>query len=111
MIKSHIGIMPLDEGEASEGKCGFKLIQYLSVGLPIVGSAVGMNRHIINDSVGRSVKGFEPETWAKAIMEIVRNNESYNQFCRNAVKLWVNNFSYENVLHNWETLVSGTNTN
>ncbi len=46
-----IGLMPLTHDEWSEGKCGFKLIQYLSLGIPAVSSSVGVNKKIIEQGV------------------------------------------------------------
>lgn len=47
--KIDIGIMPLIDNEWTKGKCGFKLIQYGSIGIPSLGSDVGVNREIISD--------------------------------------------------------------
>jgi glycosyltransferase involved in cell wall biosynthesis len=44
-----IGIMPLRDDPWSRGKCGFKLIQYLACGLPVVASPVGVNSQIVVD--------------------------------------------------------------
>lgn len=44
-----IGIMPLEDTEWAKGKCGFKLIQYLAIGIPAVASPVGVNVQIIRD--------------------------------------------------------------
>lgn len=41
-----IGIMPLDDTEWNQGKCGFKLIQYMAVGAASVASPVGVNQKI-----------------------------------------------------------------
>lgn len=46
-----IGLMPLTNDEWSEGKCGFKLIQYLALGMPAVSSPVGVNKIIIEDGI------------------------------------------------------------
>ncbi|RAL20520.1 hypothetical protein DL240_17115 [Lujinxingia litoralis] len=45
-----VGIMPLVENAATRGKCGFKLLLYMSAGLPVVASAVGANRTILEGS-------------------------------------------------------------
>jgi glycosyltransferase involved in cell wall biosynthesis len=42
-----IGIMPLLDTDWERGKCGYKLIQYMAVGLPIVASPIGINEEII----------------------------------------------------------------
>jgi len=43
----HVGIMPLKSDPWSEGKCGFKALQYLSLGIPALVSPVGVNRNIV----------------------------------------------------------------
>jgi len=44
-----VGIMPLPDTPWARGKCGFKLIQYMACGLPVVASAVGANLDIVED--------------------------------------------------------------
>lgn len=44
-----IGVMPLTPDAWSDGKCGFKLIQYLALGIPAVASPVGVNKDIIQE--------------------------------------------------------------
>jgi glycosyltransferase involved in cell wall biosynthesis len=46
-----IGVMPLTDDPWSRGKCGFKLIQYMACGLPVVASPVGVNADIVKDGV------------------------------------------------------------
>lgn len=45
--QAHVGIMPLLDTPWEQGKCGFKLIQYMAAGLPVIGSDVGMNKDIV----------------------------------------------------------------
>jgi glycosyltransferase involved in cell wall biosynthesis len=44
-----MGIMPLSGDEWARGKSGYKLIQYMACGLPVVASPVGVNRDIVID--------------------------------------------------------------
>ncbi len=46
-----VGVMPLFEDRWSQGKCGFKIIQYLGVGVPAVCTPVGINRDVVEDGV------------------------------------------------------------
>ena len=51
-----IGIMPLSDEPFERGKCGYKLIQYMACGKPVVASPVGANKVIVRDGV----EGFLP---------------------------------------------------
>jgi glycosyltransferase involved in cell wall biosynthesis len=46
-----IGIMPLSDGPWERGKCGFKIIQYMAAGKPVVASPVGANLHIVEPGI------------------------------------------------------------
>ena len=43
-----IGIMPLDDSPWARGKCSFKMLQYMALGLPVVVSPVGMNAEVLS---------------------------------------------------------------
>jgi glycosyltransferase involved in cell wall biosynthesis len=42
-----IGIMPLMDGPFERGKCGYKLVQYMAAGLPVIASPIGVNNQIV----------------------------------------------------------------
>lgn len=67
-----VGIMPLTDSAWEKGKCGYKLIQYMACGIPVVASNIGANIDIIE----HGKNGFlvsSLEQWDKAI-EILRKN-------------------------------------
>lgn len=67
-----VGIMPLPDAPWERGKCGYKLIQYMACGLPVVASPVGVNRDIVR----QGENGFLAETadeWAEALSALARD--------------------------------------
>ena len=65
-----VGLMPLDDSLWSRGKCGYKLIQYMACGLPVVASPVGVNCQIVEDGVNGFLASSETE-WREAIRTLL----------------------------------------
>lgn len=72
-LKGHIGLMPLYTTEFEKGKGGFKLIQYLSVGLPSIATAIGINNNILTPECGSLIETLEDEKWSKEIVTLARD--------------------------------------
>ncbi len=51
LLLMDIGIMPLDNTEWEKGKCGFKAIQYMALGVPALVSPVGVNTKIVDHGI------------------------------------------------------------
>ncbi|OSO97094.1 hypothetical protein B7O87_01040 [Cylindrospermopsis raciborskii CENA303] len=66
----NIGIMPLDNSPFIHGKCGYKLIQYMACGLPVVASPVGVNTKIIEHGVNGFLAGTLME-WETALERLL----------------------------------------
>jgi glycosyltransferase involved in cell wall biosynthesis len=65
-----IGIMPLPDDPWSRGKCGFKLVQYMACGLPVVASPVGVNPGIVGKA---GLLASSPEEWKQALLKLLGN--------------------------------------
>jgi glycosyltransferase involved in cell wall biosynthesis len=61
----HVGIAPLADGPWERGKCGYKVIQYMAAGRPVVGSPVGANTSIIVPGTGFLAR--DAQEWISAL--------------------------------------------
>jgi len=65
-----IGIMYLPDNPFTRGKCGFKLIQYMSLAKPVVASPVSANLEIVNHGVNGYLAA-TMEDWYKYIIRLL----------------------------------------
>lgn len=70
LLRLNIGVMPLTADPWSEGKCGFKLIQYLSLGIPAVASPVGVNPEIVDHGRNGYIAGNGPD-WESYLKQLL----------------------------------------
>ena len=61
-----IGIMPLSDDLWERGKCGYKLIQYMACGKPVVAAPVGVNSVIVRHGVNGFLANTESE-WTDSL--------------------------------------------
>jgi glycosyltransferase involved in cell wall biosynthesis len=67
-----IGVMPLSNDLWSKGKCGLKILQYYSVGVPVVCTPVGINQDIVT----HGVNGFwalNEGQWEEGLVALVQD--------------------------------------
>jgi len=67
-----IGIMPLPDNELAKGKGGYKLLQYMAIGIPCVGSPVGINSVLIKEGVNGYFADSE-EQWYDKLQMLINN--------------------------------------
>lgn len=102
MRESHIGIMPLSNTIYNKGKGGFKLVQYISIGLPCIGSNVGFNEHVISSECGFLVDN--SNDWINAIIDL-SDKRKWCKCSELAYHHWCNEFSYDKNLEIWSSLI------
>ena len=106
VLESNIGIMPLKESNHTLGKGGFKLIQYISTGLPVISSNVGYNKEIFKDDIGYLIKDDKNiSSWADAIVSLSINKDKWIKCSNNALKVWEDNFNAYDVLEYWKSIL------
>ena len=67
-----IGIMPLLDTPWEAGKCGYKLIQYMACGLPVVGSDIGVNPDIVPHGQCGYLAS-TPQQWLAALTSLLQD--------------------------------------
>ena len=87
-----IGIMPLPDDDWSKGKCGFKLLQYIAVGVPSIASPVGVNNDIIIDNKTGWIAKTEND-WLEKLSFLLKNSEERKSVVEKATEHLEKNYS------------------
>lgn len=74
-----IGIMPLIDSPWERGKCGYKLIQYMACGIPVIASPVGENVNIVSNSNSGYLASNTNE-WVDCLDKLITSHKTYNSF-------------------------------
>jgi glycosyltransferase involved in cell wall biosynthesis len=67
-----IGIMPLTDSPWERGKCGFKLIQYMACGLPVVASPIGVNNQIVENGINGFLAN-DAREWLESLRKLLKD--------------------------------------
>ncbi len=68
LLRGDIGIAPTPDDPWTRGKCGFKIIQYMAAGLPVIASPVGANAEIVTSNCG--ILATSSLEWVEAIVQL-----------------------------------------
>ncbi len=105
LCRGDIGIAPTPNDRWTLGKCGFKIVQYMAAGLPVIASPVGANGQIVLP--GQT--GFlpeEPAEWADAVA-ILAADTAKRQAMGAAARARVEEcFSIARAVDFWTTMLS-----
>jgi glycosyltransferase involved in cell wall biosynthesis len=94
----HIGLMPLEDDPWAKGKCAFKALQYMALGIPALVSPVGMNTEVVTDDVNGYVCT-TPADWEASLRRLLDDNALRTRLGRAARQTVEGRYS---VVSNWE---------
>ena len=89
-----IGIMPLYDNPYNRGKCGFKLLQYMALGIPTVSSPVGVNNQIIKHGENGFL-AYSSKDWIKSIQILIENYNIYKKIHAKSITKVFESYSFK----------------
>lgn len=97
-----IGIYPLPDELWVLGKGGGKALQYMSLMIPVVGTAIGESNKIVDDSVnGYLIPVLDSEDWFKKIMNLVEDETLRVKLGENGRKKVAEEYSLKRNFHKY----------
>jgi glycosyltransferase involved in cell wall biosynthesis len=107
LIRGDIGIAPTPEDRWTLGKCGFKIVQYMAAGLPVIASPVGANREFVLPSETGYLPG-NPAEWIDAIAALAENPAKRQSLGFAARKRVEQHFCLDSAADFWADLLAKT---
>ncbi|MDA3876071.1 MAG: glycosyltransferase family 4 protein [Halothiobacillus sp.] len=89
-----IGIMPLPDSPWEKGKCGYKLIQYMACGIPVIASPVGVNVAIVGTCQCGLLAANVAE-WEAALAQLLESSALRHQMGRAGRQAVENRYSLQ----------------
>lgn len=89
-----VGLMPLPDDDWTRGKCSYKMLLYLSCGVPVVVSPVGMNAQVL----AQAEVGFGAGTadaWVEALLALIDDAAFRQSAGRRGVELVATRYSVD----------------
>jgi len=89
-----IGIMPLDMNAWSEGKGGYKILQYMSMNIPSIVTPVGINKKLIQNGFN-GYKVDNTKEWYEKLLVLINDEQLRYEMGNNARKAVLDKYSFE----------------
>ena len=97
-----VGISPLADGSIEQGKCGYKTLQYMACGRPVVVSPVGVHLDLVKSGVTGFFAG-TTEDWMDRILLLRRDSKLRENMGIAAREFVVEKYS----VHVWAPILAG----
>jgi glycosyltransferase involved in cell wall biosynthesis len=106
LCRGDIGIAPMPTDRWTLGKCGFKILQCMAAGLPVIASAVGANEQIVREGI-TGLLCQSPSDWPAAIRQFAGDVELRSRMGRAAREIAQTQYSLDRAADEWARLLKG----
>ena len=105
LAKMNIGVMPLQKDIWSEGKCGFKGLQYMALEIPTIMSPVGVNTTIVQDGIN-GLLATSLKEWKEKLTLLLKDKELRKNLGKAGRKTVVERYSVKANQQNYLNLLN-----
>ena len=91
-----ISVMPLRDTLWNRGKCATKLLESMSMGIPVVASPVGENKYVVNDGVNGHLAGSVDE-WVGCLSKLIEDESLRKVLGKRGRERTVESYSVESI--------------
>jgi glycosyltransferase involved in cell wall biosynthesis len=105
LLNFNVGIMPLPDDVWAKGKCGFKALQYMALGVPAVVSGVGVNAEIVDHNINGCVCNTQEE-WYASLRKLLSEPAYLRKLSEKTREKIVNHYSVKSNRENFLSLLS-----
>lgn len=92
LLQFNFGLMPLRDDKWAKGKCGFKALQYMSLGMPAIVSPVGVNVTVVDEGLNGYICNTAAE-WEAAIATLLVDTDAREKMGVEARKKIIDHYS------------------
>ena len=105
LLAFNIGVMPLTDDKWAKGKCGFKALQYMALGIPPLVSPIGVNTRIVQHQENGFVCN-TAEEWYQALVQLIKSETLRTELGKKARQTIENSYSVISNQNNFRVLFS-----
>lgn len=78
LLAFNVGLMPLEDDQWAKGKCAFKALQYMALGIPALVSPIGVNTEVVQHGQNGYICN-TPAEWLHYLRQLLVNPAQWQQ--------------------------------